>query len=157
MPTKLSAAIRNARVATALTQGQLAGLLGVHENAISRWESGHGRPAKRNRQRILDALAKIHPASARTLAQAIAEAFPPKRRKGQPPPTPAPAAPPAPVFDKPVWVEQAIFRMADRLDVSPRIARGAARRLLTLLARGHVTTEEALAELQKPETEETAV
>ena len=36
--------LRRARLAAALTQGQVAGLIGRHKNTVARWERGEVRP-----------------------------------------------------------------------------------------------------------------
>ena len=153
MKTKLAEAVRAARLKLGLTQTQLAGLVGLHPNAIVRWEGGVGVPAKRNRARILAAVNTVNAEAGRTLSAAFAEAFPPKRRPGQPAPVAPPPPPAAPVYETSVWVTQAAYRVAEHLDVSPRRARGAALRMLRLLAKGHVTVEQAVAELEKPEVD----
>jgi transcriptional regulator with XRE-family HTH domain len=155
MPTPLATAIRSIRTSLGWTQPQLAGLLGVHVNAVTRWENGKGRPAKGTHARLLTALEKVDPVGSKTLAAALLEAFPPKRRKGQPAPSaPAPTPAPSPVYPKSVWVDQAIFRMADHLDLSPRVARGGARRFLQKLSAGQVSVDEALAALAKGTSDE---
>jgi transcriptional regulator with XRE-family HTH domain len=148
-PLALALVFRQIRSSLGLTQEQLAGLVGVHANAIIRWEGGKGRPAAQTRGRLLASLAKVDAAGAAQLAKALQEAEPPRRGKGQPAAPVAEPAPPPKQYPKSLWVEQGVLRIAATLDVKPSAARAAALTFLDRLVGGHVTVDEAVEELKK--------
>lgn len=157
MTTKLGAAFRAARDEAGLTQKQLAGVLGVHHNAVLRWETGVGKPSKRSRAAVLSVLGRLRPATGEALRRAFLEAFPPKGRRGVAAvAAPVAAAPPV-VHDPRRWVDTGVFRAADHLDVSPRRARGAVLRFLRNMKAGGVTVDTAIGILERPDREEEGV
>lgn len=113
-PTQLTEALRTARVQARLVQRHIAVALGVHPRTVMRWENGQTKPSKDEWTNIIAYLARFVPDHAARLAQ-LADL-----------PSPIPAAPVADVHA----IEEALFRAADRLDVSPRRVREAVREIV---------------------------
>lgn len=121
--TPASEALRHARKAARLKQGDIANALKVHPRTVARWERGQTRPSKDEWTSIVSFLAGFAPELAQRLA-AVADV-----------PSPVPAPPPMDLRA----VEDALYRAADQLDVSPRRVRQALRELLSTAAAAHAS------------------
>jgi len=122
-PTPASEALRTARKAARLKQGDFATALKVHPRTVARWERGQTQPSKDEWTGIVSFLAGFAPELAQRLA-AVADV---------PSPVPAP-----PAVDQRA-IEEALYRAADQLDVSPRRVRQALRELLSTAAAAHAS------------------
>jgi len=118
-----SEALRAARKAARLKQGDIATALKVHPRTVTRWELGQTRPSKDEWTSIVSFLAGFAPDLAQRLA-AVADV-----------PSPVPAPPPVDLRA----VEDALFRAADQLDVSPRRVREALRELFSTAVAAHAS------------------
>jgi transcriptional regulator with XRE-family HTH domain len=109
--------IRKARNALRLTLDALGASVGVQGRAIMRWENGRNAPTRRNFEAVVAHFRTIRPDVATWLwGEATGEKAP------EPPPPSIPV------------LRTAILEMSDALDVSPRKAREALRRLLAKIS-----------------------
>lgn len=141
--TRLSQAIRAARLATHLTQKQLAARIGVKATAVQRWEAGRNKPPPRRRPVLASAIAALDPKVGARLQAALsldAGIVAGELPGVDPPEAPRPSATPparAPITSsasaQPNPVELIVYRMADELDLPPRRMRGALTRCLRSL------------------------
>lgn len=161
MRTKLSRAIREARLATRLTQEQLGRRLGLKGRAVYRWESGHSEPQRRHRRALVTAIRAMDVSVATQLEAALASesdgaSAAPARTNGSTAGTLATAgaehaaptlAAPA-VLGESRALELLLFRMADELDLPPRRMRGALARLLRGMRTENLSFETAERDLE---------
>lgn len=154
MVTRLSQAIRAARLATRLTQKQLAARVGVKAAAVQRWEAGRNKPPPRRRPALAQAIAALDArVGARLQAALNADAGLVAPEVALP--TAAPAAvssatapgPALPASAQQSSVELLVYRMADELDLPPRRMRGALLRLLRRLRAAGASLEDVEREL----------
>ena len=133
--SKLASAILHARRAAGLTQEQLGRRIGLKGRAVHRWERDLSEPTKRNRAALVTALTAAKPEIGAWFAHAMASATEAPKE----PAAAVPAAPPAPSAAD--VLERAVFGLADELDLPPRRARGALKRLVTRLREAQLSLD----------------
>ena len=139
--SRLSEAIRTARLKLGLTQKRLGALVQTSDRAVTRWESGQSEPSRNKRRRLVVAVAELNREVANELSIGLgAAAQKPEQAK------PAPAAPPA--LSARDALALALLHAADELDQPPRRVRGALVRYLRRAKSAGLTLEGALAELE---------
>jgi len=125
--SKLANAIFQARRAAGLTQAELGRRVGLKGRAVYRWERDESAPTKRNRTALAAAFTAVKPELGAWFTDAMTTAIEgPKEATAA-----APATPPTP--SGPEVLERAVFVLADELDLPPRRARGALKRLVSRL------------------------
>jgi transcriptional regulator with XRE-family HTH domain len=141
--SKVAIAIVQARRAAGLTQDQLGQRVGLTGRAVHRWERDEAAPSKRHRAALVNAFNAARPDLGTWFSQSVASATaPPKEATA-----PIAATPSTP--SGPEAFERAVFTFADELDLPPRRARGALKRLVARLREVNVsldTTEKLLEE-----------
>jgi transcriptional regulator with XRE-family HTH domain len=134
--SKLADAIVRARRTAGLTQEELGRRVGLKGRAVNRWERDTSAPTKRNRAALVTAFTALSPEIGAWFAQAIAGAT-----EG-PKPAPAPAATATPAAASASdALERAVFAFADELDLPPRRARGALKRLVARLSAANLSVD----------------
>lgn len=131
--SKVADAIARARRATGLTQEQLGRRLGLKGRAVYRWEGDESAPTKQNRAALVTAFTAVKPEIGAWFAQAIAVPA------DSPNPAPTPTALAAP--SAPEILERSVFALADELDLPPRRARGALKRLIARLSAANLSLD----------------
>jgi transcriptional regulator with XRE-family HTH domain len=132
--SKLANAILQSRRAAGLTQEQLGRRVGLKGRAVYRWERDESVPTKRNRVALVTALTAVKPEIGAWFAQQLETA-------SDAPGQAAPATPAEPNGQE--ALERAVFALADELDLPPRRARGALKRLFGRLREARLTLDAA--------------
>jgi transcriptional regulator with XRE-family HTH domain len=138
--SRLSQAIRTARLKLGLTQKRLGALVQTSDRAVTRWESAQSEPSRNKRRRLVAAIAEINREVAKELSIGLGAAQEPEQAKA------VAAAPPA--LSARDALALALLHAADELDQPPRRVRGALVRYLRRAKSAGLTLEGALAELE---------
>jgi transcriptional regulator with XRE-family HTH domain len=122
-PTAASHKLAAARDLARLQLRQVGAAVGVHPRTVRRWELGETTPTSEQWAHLAAYYAAFVPEAAEQLARAAR--------------VPSPIAVPPAVDDR--AIEEALFRAADQLDVSPRRVRAAVRFLVTAVTNANGT------------------
>lgn len=133
--SKLASAILQARRAAGLTQSELGRRLGLKGRAVYRWERDDSAPTKRNRAALVTAFTATKPEIGAWFKDAMMSATEGPKE----PVAAAPTSPPAP--SGPELLAKAVFVFADEVDLPPRRARGALKRLVARLRDANLSLE----------------
>jgi transcriptional regulator with XRE-family HTH domain len=120
-PTAASNKLADARHQARLQLRQVAAAVGVHPRTVRRWELGETTPTSDEWGRLAAYYAPFAPEAADQLARAAR--------------VPSPVAAPPAADDR--AIEEALFRAADQLDVSPRRVRAAVRFMVAAVTKAN--------------------
>lgn len=133
----LAEALRAARRATGLTQGELGQRIGLDGQAVYRWERDENMPTPLHQRRVWEVIGSLHVEAAVALEAVMVQ----ETKQALLTAVPTSESPRIPSDLAGGLVEQGLFSMADELDISPRRLRSALQRWLGQLREKNLTLE----------------